>query len=305
MYVHKVIIGFLLFTFSNVLLAASPCNQDATHIADISYCQIANQLNKPARWVDGIFAAPGQTPQGTTRATIVNSTDFFSDGTLSNATLLKLRWTAPHFEDKFRIQFTTSQMPSRTQPGSDTASIGAAPKFTTAIMSALSTTQGSAQIGLGLLDTGRVVILTQASLPWVYKKDRNTFGVTPRIRWNRIEGTSWHNLLFLDHEVSSETLLGFDNNSALTLDTQEGFNTSAVRAIQTLNAWEFQATVAAHYIYEADREGFDYWTSISADHSLGRPWFRGQIVPALHWKLADAHLPTTQVTFNFIVDFFQ
>ena len=305
MFDFKNVIVLIFLVTSMPLLASSPCGHGSTNLADISYCQIASQLNKPTRWIESKFTPLGQTSKTTTRATIVNGTTLYHDGSSSNATTLQLHWSAPHFKDKFRIQFTTNQATNQDSTGSGSVSAKKNTGFSSAVMSAFTSNRGSAQIGIAETDSDALVLFAQASLTWVHNRGASTWGATQRVRRNHVDGTSWFNLLYWDHRVSTATLLGFDNTSTFAIQSQEGTSTSTMRIAHHYKTWLLETAVAAEYLFEPPFDRHNYWTSMSAEHTLGRSWLKGQIVPALYWRDIDDFQPKPQVTINFIVDIFQ
>ena len=221
-YVIIVLGGFL----TTAVVAAVPCAEGGpASFTDVAYCQLANQLNKPARWVDGIFAEKGQTSRGKMNATVVLGTNIYPDSTFDTFTAVRARIYLPNLEDKFRFQFTSSQNISSA------TSTSSAPSSTTGARSAVSAIfspkLGSAQLGIGWSQLNNVVILAQASLPIKQTYGKNQLGLIPRVLWNRDDGTTWVAQLYWDHNFSTnnkfrDNLLKEPLNIQQQVATQQG-----------------------------------------------------------------------------------
>ena len=280
--------------------AAAPCVESgATSSSDFTYCQLANQLNKPARWVDGIFADKGQKSQGKMNTTIVFGTNLYPDSNFDTFTAIRARIYLPNLEDKFRIQFTTSQ---NSTPVTAASGSGSNTSVRSAVSAVFSPKLGSAQLGIGWSLKNNLVVLAQASLPLQQASGKNQIGLIPRALWNQDDGGTWVAQLYWDHNFLPNFMMGLDNTTRYRVTDDWLSNTITLRSRFISGNWTYQTTLATQWQEDPDSDNRIQWLRVSGEHTLGRPWLKVQIVPAVFWDEANGYQVQRQVSFNIIAD---
>gem|GEM_PF-935738 len=280
--------------------ASVPCAMgNETSIMDVTYCQLGNQLNVPARWLDSIFANPGQKSGGKIQVTALLGTRFYDDKTIETVSAVRARVFLPNLEDKLRIQITTSQNTKANDsqgPAKEPQSTG----LQTAVSAIFTPALGSAQIGLGWSLKNNLVILGQASLPLKFGDNSSQWGMIPRILWNKDDGNTWVNQFYWDHYFSPTLMIGLDNSLRYRVNTDWTSRISTLRSRLFRGKWTYQAALGTQWIEDPLSDNNTHWVQISAEHTLGRPWLKGQFVPAVIWDEAIGPEGKPQITFNLI-----
>lgn len=281
--------------------AASPCDESgATATIDFTYCQLANQLNKPARWVDGIFADKGQNSQGKMSTRIVFGNNLYPDSSFDTFTAIHARIKLPNLEDKFRIEFTSSQnsAPATSTSGSASNTAG----VRSAVSAVFSPKLGSVQLGIGWSLQNNLVVLAQASLPIQQTIGKNQIGLIPRALWNKDDDSIWVAQLYWDHNYSPNFMTGWDNTVRYRVADDWLSNTVTFRSRFNAGNWTYQTTLATQWLEDPISDNRTQWVRFSGEHTLGRPWLKAQIVPAVFWDEANGYKVQRQISFNIIAD---
>jgi len=95
-------------------------------------------------------------------------------------------------------------------------------------------------------------------------------------------------------------MIGLDNSLRYRVNTDWTSRISTLRSRLFRGKWTYQAALGTQWIEDPLSDNNTHWVQISAEHTLGRPWLKGQFVPAVIWDEAIGPEGKPQITFNLI-----
>lgn len=280
---------------------ASSCGSGEEQVLwDRTYCLVSQEVSRPARWLDGVFAE-GEESSAYGQITFVTGPYWDElDGTSWNNHFYG-HWVLPNLQEKVQIRFSGQQQVTsgeEGQPNQDTLTLGEASSG-----ASLVARLNRFNLTFGARWEDGLLWVTKLGFPNVWKSDQYRLGSLQRIRWDSRNGWGYLNQFYLDKYVSEQWAMGLD--SSLSGDFSESLSE---HTLTYYNQYHWGEWTHHWYLGVVNSSAWDWglsdsWVSAGVSHRFYRDWARIELTPAVHWPRTQNHEPVRQISLHWIVRF--